>query len=149
MKKRTIPEAGKVDWTATGSFLHKPKQGWFHSNEDIARGVTYRALVSLKSATCIVSAFFGAYLFACSQVLCYCISLHVKTWGQFASAYLFLESIPSRPEKQKRKGNSTSCMLDHISIWSAIVNGCLPFECIPNCIIDIPLCEIPSNGLVI
>ena len=62
MKKRSIPEAGKIDWTATGSFLHKPKQGWFHSNEEISRGVTYRALVSVKSETCIVSV--KAILFA-------------------------------------------------------------------------------------
>ena len=47
MKKRSIPDVGKADWTATGSFMNKPKHGWYHSNEDITRGVTYKALVRL------------------------------------------------------------------------------------------------------
>ena len=54
MKKRNIPEVPKAEWTATGSFMHKPKQGWLHSNEDIARGITYRAVVGVKSENYII-----------------------------------------------------------------------------------------------
>ena len=45
MKKRSIPDAAKADWSNTGSFMNKPKHGWCHTDGEIARGVTYQALV--------------------------------------------------------------------------------------------------------
>ncbi|XP_065059834.1 SHC-transforming protein 1-like isoform X1 [Rhopilema esculentum] len=44
MKKRSIPDAAKADWSNTGSFMNKPKHGWCHTDGEIARGVTYQAL---------------------------------------------------------------------------------------------------------
>eukprot|EP00112_Aurelia_sp_Birch-Aquarium-sp1_P004083 Seg1464.8 transcript_id=Seg1464.8/GoldUCD/mRNA.D3Y31 product="SHC-transforming protein 1" protein_id=Seg1464.8/GoldUCD/D3Y31 len=43
MKKRSIPDAAKAEWKNNGSFMHKPKTGWIHSEDDILRGVTYPA----------------------------------------------------------------------------------------------------------
>ena len=50
--------------------MHKPKQGWPHSDEDITRGITFRAVVSVKSDTFSPLSFLQIIIFVSFYLLC-------------------------------------------------------------------------------